>query len=226
MDKEQMKRDVVNELYWDARVDASQVTVEVTDSTVRLGGAVPSMAGRNAAEEDARGIAGVVGVVNAIVVKRPSTDREAADEVLQQRVSDLPTWDAEIDATRVYVTVRAGMARISGSVDSYWRKRHAEQRAAQVDGITSVVNELAVVPGAAISDIAITEDILSALRRKAVARTDLRLHDIDIEAHNGVVTISGHAPSASTYELISETVERTAGVTDVINTVLITPVTL
>lgn len=39
---EEIKRDLVDELYWDYRVDASNVKAEVSDGKVRLTGTVPS----------------------------------------------------------------------------------------------------------------------------------------------------------------------------------------
>jgi hyperosmotically inducible protein len=51
--EEQIKRDVVDQLYWDNRVDASDVTVEVSNGTVTLRGTVPTYFASTAALNDA-----------------------------------------------------------------------------------------------------------------------------------------------------------------------------
>ena len=50
---EQIKKAVVDMLYWDSRVDASDIHVEVTDGEVTLRGTVPSYATKEAALFDA-----------------------------------------------------------------------------------------------------------------------------------------------------------------------------
>jgi hypothetical protein len=55
---EDIKKDIVDALYWDRRVDASLVTVTVSDGNVMLGGSVPDRAALEAAEDDARVVGG------------------------------------------------------------------------------------------------------------------------------------------------------------------------
>lgn len=222
---EELKRSVVEELYWDSRVDASEVTVEVADGTVKLGGAVTSLGGRRAAEDDVWGMPGVRTVENNIIIKRPPTAAELGDEALAARVAELLLFDPDIDATRVRVDARDGIVRLAGSVEGYWRKKHAAERASQIDGVTGVVNELAVVPGAAIADGQVADDIMYALRRRAAARADVSADDIRLTVANGVVTVAGHVESSSGYRLVQDTIERTAGVTDVVNSVVIVAAT-
>lgn len=50
--EEQIKRDVVDQLFWDIRVDASDVTVEVSNGTVTLRGTVPTYLAAKAAIDD------------------------------------------------------------------------------------------------------------------------------------------------------------------------------
>jgi hypothetical protein len=49
-----IKRLVVDELYWDSRLDVSKINVEVTDGTVILTGHVTTISDRYSAEADAR----------------------------------------------------------------------------------------------------------------------------------------------------------------------------
>ncbi|MFO7783893.1 MAG: BON domain-containing protein [Thermodesulfobacteriota bacterium] len=61
---ERIKKDVVDELYWDDRVNASEVYVEVSNGTVTLRGEVPTYFSKTAAHDDALEILGVVSVRN------------------------------------------------------------------------------------------------------------------------------------------------------------------
>ena len=70
---EQIKKAVVDMLYWDNRVDASNIDVEVTDGAVTLRGTVPSYTIKEAALFDAWKVIGVKKVDNNCYVKFPST---------------------------------------------------------------------------------------------------------------------------------------------------------
>jgi hyperosmotically inducible protein len=61
---EAIKRDLIDELYWDYRVDAFNVKAEVSDGRVELTGSVPSYSARHAAVTAAWGIDGVREVIN------------------------------------------------------------------------------------------------------------------------------------------------------------------
>ena len=50
---EEIKKDVVDQLYWDNRIDASSVTVEVDGGRVKLKGTAPTYTAKEAARMDA-----------------------------------------------------------------------------------------------------------------------------------------------------------------------------
>jgi len=56
---EQIKMDIVDQLYWDARVDASKIEVHVSHGEVTLSGTVPDFESLQAAENDTWMIPGV-----------------------------------------------------------------------------------------------------------------------------------------------------------------------
>ena len=68
---EKIKKDITDELYWDYRVDASNVKVEVSDGEVTLTGTVRDHTARTAANADAWGIAGVRQVTNLLTARLP-----------------------------------------------------------------------------------------------------------------------------------------------------------
>jgi len=68
--KEKIKKDL-NHLYWDRRVNADEIEVEVLDGTVILTGTVTSHFAKLSASEDAWNILGVWSVDNRLKVRYP-----------------------------------------------------------------------------------------------------------------------------------------------------------
>jgi osmotically-inducible protein OsmY len=61
---------VMNALHWDLAVPRDTLQIKVENGWVTLSGHVERMYSKTSAEADARSVAGVVGVTNAISVKR------------------------------------------------------------------------------------------------------------------------------------------------------------
>ncbi|MFW5783578.1 MAG: BON domain-containing protein [Spirochaetota bacterium] len=214
--EEDVKRDVVDQLAWDDRVDASQIGVTVDGTTVVLTGTVPTTLSRESATQDARVVPGVASVDNRLAVEAllpgPTTPS------LEERATRVLEWDPEIDADRIVVTNRDGVLTVTGSVDALWKKFEVENRLLDVIGVMDVMNELTVVPTESVSDELIADDIRAAINR----RVDVDIEDIDIEVANGVVTLSGTVPTWASRVAAMETARYTLGVTSVIDNLLVT----
>ena len=77
---EQIQKDVLAELKWDARVQPNEIGVAVKDGVVTLTGWVDSYSKKWAAEEAAHRVHGVKAVANEIEVRLPSSaERTDAD---------------------------------------------------------------------------------------------------------------------------------------------------
>src|SRR5436190_23005293 len=77
---EDIQRDVLAQLKWDARVQPNEIGVAVKDGVVTLLGWVDSYTKRWAAEDAARRVRGVKAVANDIEVRLPSSaERTDAD---------------------------------------------------------------------------------------------------------------------------------------------------
>lgn len=215
--QEEIKRNVVDQLYWDTRVDASDVGVEVSDNTVRLTGTVPSYGARSAAEIDARSIPGVSTVDNEIGVRYPSTIEIPTDDEIRNRIVNLLIWNPAIDSTKIEVSVISGQVALEGSVDTYWKKLRAEELAAQVVGVVSVQNMLSIVPTGTFSDETIADSIVNALERSAAVDASA----IDVRVENGIVTLTGNVPNELARQMVLNAVEYSAGVIDVIDNMAI-----
>lgn len=190
MTDETIKKDVVGQLYWDSRIDASDISVNVDDGNVRLEGNVSGNRARIAAQEDAMSVVGVRSVTNELDVVYAADTLPEDDKILTDIKSVLRT-DPDIDSSSIEVYVQDGIATLKGEVASFWKKQTAEDDAWRVIGVVDVMNELAVVPTKKLSDADISKDIIAAYERNAYVEP----HDIEVKIENGMVTLSGTVPS-------------------------------
>lgn len=184
--EEVRKKDIVDSLYWDIRVDASQVSVRVEDGAATLSGTVPSLAARRAAEEDAWGIGDISEVKNQLEIEYPT--RPPADDEIRSSVESRLWWSAVIDATKVEVTVNGGLVTLKGTVPSYWQRLQAEMLAEDVTGVLEVINDLTVTPTETIVDEDIARQIMRAFERNAWVVEN----KVTVAVAGGKVTLTGH----------------------------------
>jgi osmotically-inducible protein OsmY len=220
MSDEEIKKQVVDELYWDTRVDASKVLVKVENGRVTLTGTVPGYPARVRAGEDAYRIQDVAWVDNRIAVQYPPI-AASGDTDIQRSVENLLSADHDMDLTDIRVSVRNGVVNLEGSVDEYWKKQEAGRVAHRARGVRDIVNELTVVPTMSIADKAIADDVRAAIERSK----NVNIEDIDIEVEDRVVTLSGSVPNREARQAVVEAAEFTKGVVDVIDGLsILTPV--
>jgi osmotically-inducible protein OsmY len=201
---------IVDELYWDSRVDASKVQVEVDDGVVTLTGHTPTVADRYAAEADARTIAGVVTVQNRIEVDQPKI---VPDIELAQNVTTVLDWTPDVDASDITVSAKEGTVTLRGAVERYWEKLRAHLVAARVEGVFHVIDELAVTPADTVADHEIAHSLTQALER----RMPEEMATIQVTVKEGTATLRGAVPNAALLSAAQEAAEHTAGVTAVRN---------
>ena len=214
---EEIKKDVVDELYWDGRVDASDVKVEVSEGTVTLSGTVPNYKAYDAADEDAWAMSGVMYVRNDLTIKYPAGMTIPTDVDIKSNIENLLLWQPNIDSTEIDVTVENGWVTMRGSVDAFWKKVKTEELALNLSGVLGITNELAVVPTKNFTDKAIAEDIESAMERNFNIDQDL----IDVKVKNGKVTPTGSVPSLPAFRAAQRIAENTLGVLIVDNELVI-----
>ncbi len=128
-------------LTMDPRVSLFDITVNVEDGVATLHGAVENLKSKRAAAQDARNTVGVWRVKNQIVVRPPEP---VADENLEADIEAALLRDPYVSEFEVAVDVTGGVAKLSGTVDSYFEKSQAEDVASRVLGIVSVDNNIVV----------------------------------------------------------------------------------
>lgn len=206
---EEIKKDVVDQLYWDNRVDASDVTVQVDGSHVELHGTVPSLLARQSAETDTWTVRGVTDVTNEINVEfgEPIPAIEDA-ELHVRRIID---WNPDLRNQEIEVSTSDSLVILEGTVDAYWKKLRAETIALDVLGVSGVENRISVVPTQSILDDTLATNVTSALRRNI--GVDER--NIDVAVQNGIVTLSGTVATRSERNAAYESALFTVGVREV-----------
>ena len=129
-----------------------EVRVSVRKGYVFLHGAVHSYSELEHAGADAARVDGVVGVRNYLTVSPPEeigpftpTDITARDNAIRGDIQDEMRWSPFVAKDEVVVTVRDGVATLTGFVDTLAEKQ-AATRCAYDGGARKVINELKVHP--------------------------------------------------------------------------------
>ena len=234
-------RDAVrNALLFDPRVGFYNIDVSVNDGIVTLRGAVEDLNAKRAAARDARNTVGVLRVKNRIKVKPVE---RVSNEKVADRVENALLRDPYVNRYDITVTVENGIARLYGTVDSYFDKAQADDAAARVDGVVAVDNNLVVgeeydpylydpyvddwyiydydwydyQPGYTFkSDAAIAEDIRSEFFWSPFVDGG----DITVDVDDGKATLTGHVDSWSEYASATENA-REGGATWVDNELVV-----
>jgi osmotically-inducible protein OsmY len=212
-----IKRDVVDQLAWDSRVNANEIEVKVNDNTVTLTGTVPSFGARLAAERDTRTVLGVQRVQNLLTVAYPSSISVPIDGQIQSNIDDLLRWDPAVEAANITAQVVDGRVTLEGTVDAVWKKTEVERRVSNVGGVRGVANKLVVVPTRNITDQMIAEAIENALDRNMLVDVE----SIDVQVEDAVVNLYGTVATWAVDQTVYNTALFTNGVADVYDNLII-----
>lgn len=202
----QIQQEVLRELRWDSRVDATEVGVEVDKGVVTLTGTVGNYAKKWAAQDAAHHVTGVLDVANDIHVKMPGTEGRTDTEIAQA-VRHALEWNVLVPDTRITSTVTDGWVTLEGSVDRLRERADAEYAVHHLLGVRGVTNKIAVRPPTVRSE-QVHEMIEGALERSA-------LHEgkhIQVQVHDGVVTLTGRVRSYAEKHAVMGAVSHAPGV--------------
>jgi osmotically-inducible protein OsmY len=207
---EKIKKNVIEEISSDGRVDASEVKVSVENGKVKLTGTVPSYEGKQAASENVWAIEGVSSVKNELIVVYPPKVKLPKDSEIRSDVKKALSLNLNIDEEMINLSVKKGILTLEGSVDSFWKKELVESVSAGISGIVDIKNKLSIVPTKRIKDKNIAEDIISAIDRNY----KVQVEDVDVKVKDGIVTLSGTLDNWYAYNAAIESAKFTSGVKD------------
>lgn len=212
----EVRRDVIDALTCDVRVEASRIAVDVVLHVVHLRGVVSSYFEKRVAGDLVRRIKGVRDVINElrVVPNQPRSDATIAADVRAAFARDV--W---IDERRVDVRVVEGIVYLSGTVDAYTGKTYAEADAWSVHGVVDVVDHIEVTPPMIRTDA----EIANAVRADIDHNIRVDPQKISVAVRGGVVHLSGLVQTLEQKWLAEEVSWWTAGVRDVVNQLQVEP---
>ena len=131
---------VINRLSWDVSIPKDSVSVRVEKGWVTLTGQVEWHYQKETAEQEVRGLYGVVGVSNQITLRSSINTTDLSDSI---RTALHRSWFFGPDT----ITVKAdgGKVKLGGTATSWHDKEVAGRTAWLAKGTTSVENKISVV---------------------------------------------------------------------------------
>ncbi len=228
-DDKEIEEDIEERLDYDVLVRDEFLEVKVKDGKVTISGNVCSLGEKNRAEELAW-INGVRNVnVDAVVV-----DCNKYDELLRQRkkgeihvnrpdaeikeaVRNALSYDPDIVADNITISVKEGVVHLGGIVDNLQAKKEAKQDAENTVGVWKVNNVIKVRPkgGRSINEIA--NDLRDAIREDSY----LEKHEILVTVHDHTAYLNGKVDSRFEKRHAVETAWGIEGITEVKDKIIV-----
>lgn len=211
-----IRRDVEDELRWDPDIDATDIGVAVHKGVVALTGFVRSYVQKTQAEQDAKRVAGVVGVANDIEVRLPAIDQRPDPDIVRDAASALKT-ELPYSAENVKVIAQNGWLTLEGVVEWNYARERAATAVRRVRGAKGVTNSITLKPKVAPSEI--RRKIEDAFRRGA----EIDASRITVEANGSEVILRGTVRSWAERNEAERAAWAAPGVIKVDNRIAISP---
>lgn len=138
---------------------------------------------------------------------------------LQQDVLDAIKWEPLLHAAEIGVTAKDGVVSLIGVVDSYAKKKEAEDAAKRVSGVRALVENIEVkIPSAwSKTDVQVANEVLAALKADWSVPND----KVSVKVEDCWVTLEGELPWNFEKEAAGNAVKYLTGVKGVINNIKI-----
>lgn len=143
------------------------------------------------------------------------------DALLVAAVKATLAGDDLDSAQHVGVTVRAGVATLTGNVRTAAQKERDVKLAAGVTGITSVIDRLHVGGKAGATKSAADLALSARVAGSLAAQTGVNALGVHVGALDGSVTLEGRAPTPAIKETMLDVTRKTAGVRNVVDKIVV-----
>src|SRR6266404_7633423 len=184
----EIKRDVEDELKYDAGVDSTDIGVAVKNGVVSLTGFVHSYSQKLQAEMDAKRVSGVMAVANDLEVRLASADSRPDPEVARDLVAQLK-FELPYSHESIKSVVKNGWVTLEGDLEWNYQRTRAENTALRVKGVLGVSNHIKLAPQ--VKPTEVKAKIENALKRIA----QLDANRITVDASGGEVVLKGSVRS-------------------------------
>ena len=143
------------------------------------------------------------------------------DKEIQQAVLRELDYEPQVRSTEIGVAVKDGIITLSGNVESYSNRYHAEHAAKRVSGVKAIANDLEVhLPS---SSERTDEDIARAAVRVLENRTSMPRDRVKVTVSDGRITLEGEVEWQYQREAAAAAVRHLFGVKGVSNLITIKP---
>ena len=208
MSNDDVKRYVIDELFYDPKVDNRAIAVSADDGVVTLRGTVGSFREKREAKQDAQRVHGVRDVKNELDVRILTEDRRD-DADLRGDVLRALVLDSLVPAT-IEAKVDDGWVTLTGTANWQFERDEAEFVGGNIAGVVGVENEIDLVaPGPSVHDV--EHAIKKAMERNA----KLDAKSVSVESSNGTVTLHGTVSSWADHDEAVSAAWAAPGVTRV-----------
>jgi osmotically-inducible protein OsmY len=209
---EEIQKDVLAELKWDAQVQPNEIGVSVKDGVVTLTGWVDSYLKKWSAEDAAHRVSGVKAVANDIEVKLAN---ERTDPDIAEAAVHALEWDAFVPSSKVQVTVSKGWVTLKGEVEWQYQKQDAERVVRRLTGVRGVTNLITVKPRVTPSEL--KKKIEDALVRNA----EIDANKITVEVQGSKAILKGTVRAWAEKEEAERVAWSAPGITSVENRITV-----
>ncbi len=184
---ERLVKDTEEELDWDPRVSAKNISVTAKDGIVTLRGHVPHFIEKSLAEQSVHRVGGVRAVVDELKVTLIDNAGKTDEDIASAAIIALE-WNYAVPET-VKVSVEKGWITLRGEVDWNFERLAAKNTVANLRGVIGVTNNITLRSKP--EPIDIRKSIQSAFKRSAENEGG----HIKISVTDNEVTLSGKVHS-------------------------------
>ena len=210
---EQLKKSIVDHLFWDDSIDASGIKVEVSEAKAIFSGSVLTHGAKDAASAAAWLVNGIQDVDNQLRVQFPPGFPSLTDEEIQHNATEVLAWNGDAHSLAISISVTNGGVTLEGTVATYWQRNKAERIVSDLLGVVDVVNKLMVVPTEFLTDQAIADNIQTAIKNSPLVDGK----DIKVSVKEGTVTLLGFVESRFDRLQAYSVAANCRGVVDIFN---------
>jgi osmotically-inducible protein OsmY len=211
---EQIRDDILEEIDFDPKVEATDIGVTVKDGAVTLHGTVHSYFEELAVIRAAKRVKGVHAVVEEIKIKYPS-DTKIDDEDIARHIAHLCDWNTTFRKYDIKAEVKNGRVTLTGDVDWQYQRADIRDQVSRLRGVTGVTSSIGIRPHA--SSVDVKRKISAALHRSAT----LESSKINVDVADGKVTLKGNVKAWYERKLAEDAAWSAPGVKEVVDQIRI-----